>query len=135
MTTQSAGWKRRFWACGLALTLALVTAGCDSATGTVSGKVSYEGVPLRGGTVTFTTEDGKSTTTARIQPDGSYTAENVEVGPNYVGVETRSAREEPSAGLSHGRHVPIPVNYANPRKSGLRMTVWGGPQTHPIDLK
>ncbi len=111
-----------------------MAAGC-SATGTLTGKITYDGVALRGGTVKFMTEDGKGVARAQIQPDGTYTAEHVQVGLNRVTVETHSAKNEPAAGLTHSRYVPIPGRYRNPHRSGLGVTVWGGPQTFDIELK
>ena len=134
MTRQPAGLKQRLLACGSAALLCFVAAGC-STSGTLTGKITYDGVPLRGGIVTFRTQDGKARITARIQPDGTYTAEDVELGPNIVTVDTRPARNEQSAGLSHARYVPIPGDYQNPNSSNLRVTVWGGPQTYDIELK
>ena len=134
MTRQPAELKQRVLTCGLALTLCLAVAGC-SATGTLSGKITYDGVALRGGTVTFTTVDGQGVARAQIHPDGTYTAEHVQVGLNRVTVETHSTKNEPTAGLTHSRYVPIPGRYRSPRSSGLSVTVWGGPQTFDIELK
>jgi hypothetical protein len=76
---------------GLLVGLALLSAGCGG-TGTVSGKVYYNDQPLGGGTIQFKNADGKGVQQAKIQPDGSYTIENMPAGPASIAVETESAR-------------------------------------------
>jgi hypothetical protein len=122
---------RSFRALGLAL--CLLATGCGP--GSLSGKVSYEGAPLRGGTVTFMTEDGKARTGGVIQPDGTYSADNVPVGAVLVGVETESARDQPAGSSPESRYVPIPRHLRNPRESGVRLIVRGGAQTENLELK
>jgi hypothetical protein len=72
----------------LAVAALLGAAGCKS-YGDVSGKVTYKGQPLKGGTVTFTTP-GKGSVSAPIAEDGSYTAARVPAGEARIAVETKS---------------------------------------------
>src|SRR5207302_362988 len=136
----------------------LVAAGCGRSTGTVSGKVTFKNQPLKGGTVTFTPKDGPGFVIAQIQPDGSYTAENVPVGETAVTVETETVapRKMPKGVIntkgiknaegeavetpysyerSGDNYVKIPPGYSNPSKSGLQLTVTSGSQTYDPPLK
>jgi hypothetical protein len=83
------------WLVCLALGVVLGVAGCNTgpASGTVSGKVSYKGAPLKGGTVmVFPTGEGKNPVSAEIKEDGTYTAEKVPTGPAKLSVETESLK-------------------------------------------
>ncbi|MCI0465344.1 MAG: carboxypeptidase-like regulatory domain-containing protein [Gemmataceae bacterium] len=144
------------------LSLALLLAGCGKGNGTLSGKVTYKGAILKGGTVTFITSDTKGIARANIEPDGTYNAANVPLGEVKVAVETNSVKpiklppqakggmfpkdvevpadaKEKSKSLAPvsdpERYVAIPKQYADPEKSGLKLTVTGGPQQHDIPLK
>jgi hypothetical protein len=75
-------------AAALVAGLALAPLGCGGGTGTVTGKVTYNGEPLPSGTVVFWNTDGKGTKEAEIQADGSYTIEQMPAGPAKVAVMT-----------------------------------------------
>ncbi len=93
MNKQASSW--RLWVVLLIVPLGLLAAGCGSSQGTVSGKVSFRGQPLRGGTVSIIPQAGGAMT-GEIKEDGSYTIAKVPTGPAKVAVETASIR--PSAG-------------------------------------
>ena len=140
-------------------TLALATcaglSGCGGAsTGTVSGKVLYNGTPLKGGNVTFVPEaQGEHSIISAIGEDGSYSVEKVPVGAVKITVETKSLKPKtnvpayaPPPGSPGGyqppdpnamakRYVAIPDSYSDPEKSGLTCTVKGGSQPYDITLK
>jgi hypothetical protein len=143
---------------GGVLLLCLLSAGC-SHSGTVSGKVKYQGEPLGGGTVVFV---GAQTVRSDIGPDGSYTIANIPAGTVKIAVETQSAQPvdesamrmgmpqipkdvnlPPEAqnsmykasGGSKGKYVRIPDAFADPEKSGLTLEVTGGNQHHDIELR
>jgi hypothetical protein len=146
---------------GVFLMLAPV-AGCSS-YGTVSGKVTYQGEPLTGGTILFTSSRGKGTRSSPIGEDGSYTIANMPSGDVKIAVETKSAQPPPSGAkgppmsmqpppgvalppgtldspiynpaLRKGFAVKIPERYADPEQSGIPYVVTSGPQTYNIDLK
>jgi hypothetical protein len=154
--------QARFWryaASFLVLPCGLLLAGCGGSQGTVSGKVSYKGQPLKGGTVSIIPKAG-GVVSAPIKEDGSYTISHVPPGPARVTVETRSLRPMPKRAMpgpyakmpkdaipegvkvpgvtSQGdpnRYVAIPDQYADPEKSGLSLDVQRGSQPHDIDLK
>jgi len=142
---------------GLLAGVALLTAGCGG-TGTVSGKISYNGLALGGGRVTFMNADGKGSKSAPIQPDGSYMIE-VPSGPAKIAVETQSVKPVPGKGhpvmpkpppgkepagydpkMYEGgpskdeKYVPIPATYGDIEQSGLTYTVTRGSQEHDIKL-
>src|SRR5262249_54572371 len=75
----------------LLLAAAVGAAGCSSGgTGTITGKVYYLDVPLKGGNVTFVSTDGKRTISTSIKEDGTYTLERVPAGNVKICVETES---------------------------------------------
>jgi hypothetical protein len=101
-------------AAGLVLS-ALLSAGCGG-TGQVSGKVYFNDRPVGGGTVTFTSADGKGSKSTSIGPDGSYTIAAMPSGLAKIAVETESARPTtpvgpPAPGQAPGagrRGLPMP---------------------------
>jgi hypothetical protein len=141
------------------LLLTLAGAGCSS-SGTVSGKVTYKGEAVGGGTVLFVSE-GRGSVSVQIGTDGTYTAEKVPTGAVQIAVETQSlkgsepppqaTRQMPPAGLAlpkeaenspiYGsragarRYTEIPKKYSDPKTSGLTCTVSGGNQKHDIPLE
>jgi hypothetical protein len=133
--------------------------GCAS-NATISGKVTYKGEPLGGGTVLFVAEGKRSMTTV-INSDGTYALANFPAGPVTIAVETASVKQtempEEAKGMAPPatipnmpegatqsiykpraatavRYVEIPPQYADPKTSGLTYTVTGGSQSHDIPL-
>jgi hypothetical protein len=143
---------------GLLLAPFLLASGCGF-SGTVTGKVLYQGTPLKGGTVTFTSTQAQGSQVAEIGEDGIYHV-TMPTGPVKIAVETASAKAgqrprgmtpPPGVTLPAGaannpvygggttpaanRYTRIPEDYANPDKSQLTYTVTTGTQTHDIELK
>lgn len=145
---------RSGWVVGMCLGLAVLS-GCGS-SGTVSGKITYEGQPLNGGTVTFiSSQDGKPYS-GPIQSDGSYRVEKIPTGKTKITVQVpeppqipdiarKSFGPPPGAdvpeeakkmfGLGNTKLVQIPKDYADPERSGLSYEVKAGHQTYDIVLK
>jgi hypothetical protein len=139
----------------LFLMMTLAVTSCTSSTGTISGKVYYKGVLLKGGNVTFLTKDKKVSRLAEIQEDGSYEIEKMPLGEAQIAINTAVLRPmqntrrnvppkgvEPPAGYqppdfaeTAKRYVPIPPQYADPDKAGLTYTVLAGKQVYDIQLK
>jgi hypothetical protein len=94
--------------------------------GDVSGKVTYNGVPLPAGTLAFHPKEGKAIGT-KLSEDGTYAADKVPAGEYAVTVETDSVK--PPDKLNK-----IPAKYAGPKTSGLKYTVIKGKQQFDIDL-
>jgi hypothetical protein len=109
-------------------------------TGSVQGKVSYKGVPLPGGTVTFHPPKGKAIS-GWLDKEGSYSVKGVPAGPVKVTIETKSLKKL-KGGVPKGKapppgtkYVPIPEKYASPETSGLILQVMEGKHTFDIELQ
>lgn len=144
----------RLWAGLLLLSGALMVAGCGgSSVGTISGKVSYKGQALKGGTVSVIPKSGP-VQSSTIAEDGGYRLAKVPVGPAQIAVETESLRPKeqkslpgpyakapkdalpPGLVMGDAKHyVKIPEQYADAEKSGLSLDVKSGKNDHNIDLK
>src|SRR5262249_34694543 len=143
---------RRCWAF-LALLAPLGLTGCGG-TGTLSGKVYYDGKPLKGGNVTFICT-GKPSISTKINEDGSYQTETISTGTVKICVETESwnprsggmgGMNKPPPGQTSPsgpslsaaemakRYVAIPGIYANPETTPLTYTVERGSRTYDIKL-
>jgi len=114
--------------------------GKDRETGTVRGKVTFNGGPLPKGAarsrVVFEHKEGP-VADANIGPDGTYQA-TVPVGDNGIKVEHAEDMVYPKEGRT-GMPMPgkdlIPTKYAHVIDSGLKLTVKPGEQTFDIDIK
>jgi hypothetical protein len=120
----------------------------------VSGKVTYKGEPLKGGTLAFHTKDA-GIYTCQIGSDGNYSIIDLPTGDLVVVVETESinpgkktatygkgqrpeyrppgaptdvAKADPAA------YVKIPAKYANPKTSPLQVTLAKGSQVKDFEL-
>jgi hypothetical protein len=120
----------------LALAAGLLVSGAGCARfGAVSGKVYYQGKPLKGGMVHFYGPRG-SVETSRIEPDGGYTLSRVPVGPAKVAVSTPVAgRISITIGSPPPAFRVVPARYGDPQQSGLTLEVHGGSQEHDIRLE
>lgn len=85
----------------LILPLGLMAAGCGSSLGTVSGKVTYKGEVVKGGTIRIVPEKGPPAT-GDIQEDGTYKITHVATGPAKVSVETDSIKPMKEAAQGRG---------------------------------
>jgi hypothetical protein len=74
---------------------ALLLCGCGAATCRITGEVTYDGEPVKKGTITFTPADGKGQTVGGEVLDGRYRVEIAVPGPKLVKVE--AVKEVPFA--------------------------------------
>src|SRR5262245_47283891 len=137
----------------------LAAAGCGPSTGTVSGKVTFEGKDLPMGSINFVPEKGNAKTGA-IQ-DGKYTVDEVPLGEAKVTITVPMAvagggpfsKGGPPAGkgivpkdvqvpqgfdpskANMASSVKIPQQYADGSTTPLKYTVVSGKQTKDFDLK
>jgi hypothetical protein len=152
---------------GLASVLASVAlfAGCGGGhsinQGSVSGKITYKGAPVTGGTITFFPTSGTGSAPVTIKPDGTYSSTDVPMGDMGVSIETESVKglggggpaynipkgmkppsgtpqpEQPKiqGGANMPVYVQIPQKYVNPKTSGLTCTIKPGKNVCDFDLK
>ena len=103
-------------------------------TGTITGKVTYKGAPLPGGTVKFYPERKGKPVTGIIQADGTFTAKGVPLGRTMVVVETESVKPRPGKAPKGPKYVRIPARYASPKTTPLVAEVKAGKQTFDLNL-
>ena len=76
--------RRQLFALATALT-AVFSQGCSGQRSDVFGTITYEGKPVKGGTIIFIAPDNR-TYPGRIQDDGSYRIASVPQGKIQVAV-------------------------------------------------
>jgi len=136
----------------------LAWAGCSSSnlsgpTGSVSGKVTYQGTPLPAGTtVTFVHQDNATPAVGQVGGDGSYTllmrGEQKVLTGTYaisvtppVTVQDVASDEEAYRAIMTGQAkspqatANYPEKYKAAETSGLTFTVQEGSNTCDLDLK
>lgn len=126
------------------LAAVLVAAGCGAPTGTLTGKVTYDGKPVAGGAVSFCpVKDGRPYH-GPIDKDGNYTVTGVPLGealvclspsPDFspaVAMEKSGKRTEADGSASGVPQRPFPAKYEDPRTSGFKVTVKAG--DNPFDI-
>ena len=148
------------------LVLAVAVLGCSKkslAPARISGSLSYNGKPIKGGTMAFYGPDGVAYNAA-INPDGTYSATDIPEGELVVTVETESINPNKTGGAMskegekrlktgtqpppEGRgssggggpppselYIKIPEKYNNAKTSPLTVTTKSGRQVENIDLK
>jgi len=139
----------------LAVLALFLASGCAKPTGTISGKVYYDGKVVKGGNVAFFTLDGKTLERSEIAEDGSYSIASMPIGDVRISVTTRALKPNPmtdrarasvpkgappeaadylGGGGNADRYVPIPDRYSEFETSKLTYNVVAGPQEHKIEL-
>jgi hypothetical protein len=136
-------------------------AGCAKnphAPGSISGSISYNGQPIKAGSMRFHTAQGVAYD-AQLTGDGTYSATDIPEGDLVITVETESISPHKSApkGAEAGMrakagitqppppgmapppdpsalYIKIPEKYSNPRTSPLTVTVKRGRQIHDVKL-
>jgi hypothetical protein len=121
----------------------LGSAGCGKPIVMVSGNVSYQGKPLKGGTIRFVDATGR-VASAAIDQNGNYTIEHAMVGEASITVETSSLMKQDSApsyspppeykgpykghqsGGTGDRYVAIPRKYESIETSDLKRVIKRG---------
>ncbi len=89
----------------VAATLALT--GCSKPVGTVSGKVIYQGKPLKGGSVSFVSTEGGQSFAAGLNDDGTYSIPKILGGAYKVCVETDSQKPAKDTAAVAGSSQPV----------------------------
>lgn len=125
----------RFVLTGFVLTLA--SAGCGGDWGTVSGTVTLDKVPLKGGMITFhPATPGDGTTAYGEIHDGAYTIRTGQKSGLKIGLcrVTVSASTIPREGTNEAAKLLTPVKYSRPETSKLEADVKAGSNVFPFDL-
>lgn len=132
-------------ATAVAAALCLFLSGCGGGGGSVSGTVTLDGNPLKGGVVTFHPVAGGASAIGAVSKDGTYeVAIGNELGlPPGEYIVTVDAAETVTSepGLAGGPPKPppppkriTPDKYANKDTSDLRATVKTGSNKIPLEL-
>jgi hypothetical protein len=130
---------------GVCLILLMLPACGGSGLNTVpvSGRVTYKGVPLTSGTITFSPQDQASgrAAWAYIDPGGRYSLTTVRMNDGALPGRYRvavlaydEAREDADKTRGRGRPT-IPEKYLDHETSGLTATVESRTTTLDFDLK
>jgi hypothetical protein len=107
--------------------MAPITVGCgakphvDPNRTQVSGSVSFDGQPLKAGSISFDSTESGIGTMVTIREGGVYSTDRVPLGANVVTIETESLQ----FGSPH-LYTKIPATYADPSKSGLKVDIQPG---------
>jgi hypothetical protein len=114
------------------LLLFLAACGGDPPTGRLTGKVLFDGEPVRSGSLTFVDARGKESHTA-ISPEGTYRVSRLAVGPARIAVagHARNPFEEGHPPSADGPQA-LPARYARAETSRLAVEVRQGEQKHDI---
>jgi len=88
----------------------------------VSGKITFKGVPLSEGTIAFHLKE--KSISANIGADGTYKLIGIKPGIHKIAINPGAAPT-----------VAIPKKYEDPDTSGLQITVVKGSQSFDLDLK
>jgi hypothetical protein len=97
---------------------------------TLTGRVSYQGKPLPGGSVAgVSTQDPLIGCSGIIGNDGTFGIQNAPFGPMKIAVNTEALKMVDSA-----RYVQIPAKYADPETSGITADIKAN-ETNTIDIK
>jgi hypothetical protein len=114
--------------------------GCGSKTGTVFGRVIYQGKPVPGGMVNFLPQVEQhqgQVFSSIIDENGNYKVIKVPIGPGKITVQDPGGRRP----MTQPKHLlpktrkEYPKRYATPEGSDLTYTVAAGTQEHDIELK
>ena len=103
-----------------ALVFVVLSSGCGpnkqvvADRASVTGTVTFNGTPLKGGTIRFFSLDGQVNASAMIMEGGHYSTDRAPLGKVKVSVETESLKFGNAAA-----YVPIPAKYTSPATSGL----------------
>ncbi len=126
-----------------ALLVGLVAfAGCNARTGSISGTVTVDGVPIGNGSVTIVGEQGAPASASIVA--GEYRVEKVPIGPARIAVRSlpppSMMAPPPKAGSGSetaavpSTFEPLPDRYLTPEQSGLSLEVVAGEQQHDITV-
>jgi hypothetical protein len=114
--------------------VAFALVGCQRPVGTVTGKVSYQGKTLKGGSIAFVSTEGRMSFAGTIKDDGTYEVPDVVGGSYKVCVDTAWLKSGGGATTNpmytgYGAKKPSAPKQADPPKGA------GPPPDAPEDHK
>jgi hypothetical protein len=140
--------------------LALGFAGCSpNKPGAVTGKVTYKGKAVTGGTMKLYPVSGKIDIPVTLKHDGTFVSTNIPPGDYKVTVETESVKNAPdpnrigfeikdrklpkdvqprkfdTSGLPRPAYVEIPRKYADLKTTDLTLKIAQGKKDIVLELK
>jgi hypothetical protein len=142
------------------LLIPCVAIGCGSGNsqvpGSLSGKITYKGQPLKGGMLKFFASADSTGYDGIISPSGNYNATDIPIGDLIVTVDTEHLKaagkpkgkdadkytkmggQAPPPGItpvkSEDLYTEIPKKYNSTKTSPLKVTVSKGKSTKDIEL-
>jgi hypothetical protein len=133
---------RTFLFCSLALVLVVGCGPKRDPQGTVTGKVTYKGQPVNGGTLKLYKIKGTAGDDILIplSQEGTYSSADVPEGDYIVVVEPLPAHTPKTTGKTRLSDtattgtIPIPKKYLDRKDSSLSMTVKPGNQKIDLEL-
>jgi hypothetical protein len=126
------------WLCVAVCFAALVGCSGRSNRGVVTGTVTFDGQPLKSGTIRFIPADGRTPTSDAIITDGKYRAD-VPLGEKRVSISApkivgkRKAYDTLDSPTVDIVEELLPAKYN--AQSELKLTVQAGKQSHDFELK
>ena len=106
--------------------------GVEPPTGSVSGKVTYNGEPLTNGLVLFSNEQMGVGVSAELSSSGTYQVESLRTGEYQVAIQPPtgpSPMEEAEGAKRETLNLDIPDKYLDLQTSGLTASVNEGENT------
>lgn len=130
--------------CWLSLYCLFLISGCGGGTGDLSGTATYQGQPLRMGSINVVGGDG-IIRAATIKDDGSYAVTGISTGTVKIAVTSpdptkRTLASKPKSGatvppmLDSSKWFAIPDKYGDFEQSGLTFPLQRGDNRFAIDL-
>jgi hypothetical protein len=117
----------------------LVGAGCSAGLGQVTGKVTYKGAAVKGGTLIFSPSDGGKPASATVQQDGTFTLgtyssnDGALVG-NHTVSYTPPEQELTEQQKTDPKYIAPPSPYAGLAPKQTQVQIKSGSNTLDIEL-
>jgi hypothetical protein len=101
----------------------------EAGRGRATGTITFDGKPLRGGTIFFVSAtDPMRRVAVMIKPDGTFSVADAPLGDVLISVDNESQK-----GNNPEAYVPLPKEYRKEETSKLTAKIDGNPLT--IELK
>jgi len=119
------------------LTMLTALAGCSGGKGTVKGKVSYQNAPVSGYVLNLVLPEKGIASSVEVADDGTFTSSDPLEPGTYAAYLTPKPPEPPPPGkkVTKAAVSKIPLKYADAAKTDLKVTVKGGANDVPLELK